>query len=474
MNNFKKNALRVIALVLAMATLSLSLCSCGKKISEIDVITTDHYSVTAGMLTYSLYDSYYYYVNYFGSEMMLLYFGIDTSVSLKKQFSDPATGKTWFDVFKTDALDGFCNSLALCEAAYRAGVTLNEIDHKFIQSELDEIETMGAKEGKTLAEYIEYIYTEGVTVDDVKKSLEIYRLANKMRYYDYNKTDVSESEINADLKKNGDKYLIRDFIVLELVLSNETEKNTVIKEYAEKLKNAANEEEFRKIAEEFIDSEYCVDSKKDDSDEKNDKTVISQTVQNDFDEEKITDADKWMFHADTKKGDTYMLEGKTSYAVYMAMNEAAMDTSETRNIYTMLFSEDIYGSDMKAKAEEIYNQWKNGGESIDSFKTLASTYTTDYASASKGGYYANVMKEDLVDELDKWLYAEERKEGDSALIKTGYGYHIIVYAGTGEPAWKVPIIETIKDTKVTAQMQGYTELYPPTVIQGNLKYVTGK
>lgn len=162
--------------------------------------------------------------------------------------------------------------------------------------------------------------------------------------------------------------------------------------------------------------------------------------------------------------------------VYMVLTEPAMDTSGTKNIYTMLFSPDVYGSDeeSKAKAEEIYAQWKAEGETIEKFKELASKYTTDYASTYIGGKYFNVMKGDLVTELDTWLHDDARKEGDHAIVKTAYGYHIVVYVGDGEPAWKVPIIESIKDDKTTAKMQSYTELYKVTIIQGNLKYVSGK
>ncbi len=460
---------RTLAVVLAVATLvmALSLSSCGKKISEIDVITSEHYTVSAGMLTYSLYDSYYYYVNYFGSELMKLYFGIDTSVSLKKQYSDETKKTTWFDVFKQDAIDGFCNALSLCEAAKKAGVTLNDVDNKYIESELDEIRKMAEQNKMSAAEYIEFIYTDGVTEADVKKSLEIYRLANKMRYKDYSDTTVSKTEIENAFNKNKEKHLWRDVIYFELVLSNDSEKNVVIKEYAAKLKNAKTEEEFKNLAAEFLASDVCVDKK---------KKVTSESFQNNVEEDSKTAADEWMFAEGTVKGSTYLHEGNASCVVYMATSEAALDESVTKNIYTILFTSDVYGSDeeMKAKAEAVYKEWEESGKDMAKFRELAAEYTTDTASVYAGGLYENVAEGDLVDKLNDWLFDETLEKGASAIIKTTFGYHIMVYAEEGEPAWKVPIIEEIKDGKTTDAVKYYAETYKVTIIEGNIKYVKGE
>ena len=150
MKNFKKQTVRLLALLLVTAMLLLSLVSC-KNISKVEVLRSENFSVSAAMLTYSLYDSYYYYLNYFGEEMMKLYFGIDSSISLQKQYSDEEKGITWFDVFKTEALDGFKNALALCEAAKAEGVDLEEYK-KTIMTEVNK--SMPAYSKVNVVEYM--------------------------------------------------------------------------------------------------------------------------------------------------------------------------------------------------------------------------------------------------------------------------------------------------------------------------------
>jgi len=468
MKNFKKQTVRVLALLLVTATLMLSLGSC-KNISKVDVVRSKNFTVSAAMLTYSLYDSYYYYLNYFGEDMMKLYFGIDTQKSLKEQYSDKEKGITWFDVFKTEALDGFCNALALCEAAVDDGVELNEIDHKYIQSEIDEIEKLAGEDGLTLKEYIKNIYGKGVKEEDIKKSLEIFRLANKMRYKDFNEATVTPDEIKAVVDKEGDTYLTRDFIYFELSLANDNEKTEKIKAHADRIKEAKTEEDFRALVEEFVKSDYCVNME-------SNRKVLTQNVQNNVPEDDKNALDRWSFASGTVVGSTYLEKGNSSYVVYMAVSEPAKDESITRNMYTIVFEPSVYGTmdECKAKAEEVYAIWKNGGEKIDDFKNLAVQYTTDYASVYSGGYYANVKKDDMVEELDTWFFKEDLEIGASAVIKTDHGYHIVIYVGDGEPAWKVPVIEGIKDDKTSTQVLNYIEKYDINVVEGNMKHVKAK
>jgi hypothetical protein len=398
--------------------------------------------------------------------MLQMYFGIDTSVSLKKQYSDAERTKTWFDVFKTEAIDGFCNALALCEAAVADGVALSEIDKKFIQSEIDEIENLAAKDGMTLKEYIKAIYGKGVTEDDIRKSLELFRLANKKRNKDYSEVKVTESDIKDVVEKEGDTYLGRDILYFELTFANENEKTEKIKAYAQTMKAATTEEEFRKLAEDFVKTDYCVNTD-------SNKKVKKESIKNTTKEDDKTDVDRWFFASGTSVGKTYLVEGNSSHTVYMAVGDAVMDETPTRNMYTIVLEPFGYGTldDCKAKAEEIYNKWKADGAKLEDFKALVRQYSTDDVSVFADGLYSNIKKGDMIDELDAWLFGKDTEVGAHTFMSTKYGCHIVYYSGDGEPAWKAPVIDQIKESKVSSVIYSYTEKYPVTQVEGNMKYV---
>ena len=468
MKNFKKQTVRVLALVLVAATLMISLASC-KDTSKVDVIRSEHFSVSAAMVTYSLYDTYNYYYSQFGADGLKAYFGIDATKSLATQYSDETKGVTWFDVFKTEAVNGFCTALAHCEAALAAGVELTEEDDKYIQNEIDNIEALAAKDKMTLKEYIKNTYGKNVKADDIKKSLEIFRLANKMRYKNYNDVTVTDNEIGELVTTDGDYYLQREVLVFELTLSNISEKTAKIKEFAEKMKEAKTVDEFKALAAEFITMDYCVNLSAQ-------KEVKTETVQNNVSEDDKDALTSWFFASGTTVGSTYLHKGTSSYVVYMAASEPAHDKTPTRNLYTIVFEPFAYGSidACKAKAEEVYSKWKADGATLEGFKSLAKQYSTDQVSVYSGGLYDNIMKDQMIEDLDKWLFDENLEVGSHTIMTADQGCHIVYYAGEGVETWKAPLIDQIKEEKVSNLSYTYTENYRVVTVDGNMKYVKAK
>jgi parvulin-like peptidyl-prolyl isomerase len=150
-----------------------------------------------------------------------------------------------------------------------------------------------------------------------------------------------------------------------------------------------------------------------------------------------------------------------------------MDETPTRNMYTIVLEPFGYGTldDCKAKAEEIYNKWKADGAKLEDFKALVRQYSTDDVSVFADGLYSNIKKGDMIDELDAWLFGKDTEVGAHTFMSTKYGCHIVYYSGDGEPAWKAPVIDQIKESKVSSVIYSYTEKYPVTQVEGNMKYV---
>lgn len=85
------------------------------------------------------------------------------------------------------------------------------------------------------------------------------------------------------------------------------------------------------------------------------------------------------------------------------------------------------------KAEKLLQEWKNGDATEDSFAELANTYSADSAS---GGLYTGITSESsFVEPFLNWCIDEERTAGDTGIVKSVYGYHIM-YFSEGEPQWK--------------------------------------
>lgn len=82
-------------------------------------------------------------------------------------------------------------------------------------------------------------------------------------------------------------------------------------------------------------------------------------------------------------------------------------------------------------ANDTYERWKlNPTE--DNFATVATDTTFDTGSAENGGLYEGVYPGQMVAEFDEWCFDTTRKPGDTEIIRTDYGYHIMYFVGEGD------------------------------------------
>lgn len=84
------------------------------------------------------------------------------------------------------------------------------------------------------------------------------------------------------------------------------------------------------------------------------------------------------------------------------------------------------------KAEAILNEWRSGEATEDSFAALADENSEDPGSNTNGGLYEAVYPGQMVDEFDAWCFDDARQPGDTGIVKTSYGYHIMYFVGHGE------------------------------------------
>lgn len=98
-----------------------------------------------------------------------------------------------------------------------------------------------------------------------------------------------------------------------------------------------------------------------------------------------------------------------------------------------VYSDDEWAACL-AKAEDILKQWKDGEATEDSFGALAMELTEDPGSQGTGGLYTYVYEGQMVPAFNDWCFDESRKYGDTDIVKTNYGYHIMFFV-YGEEGW---------------------------------------
>lgn len=101
---------------------------------------------------------------------------------------------------------------------------------------------------------------------------------------------------------------------------------------------------------------------------------------------------------------------------------------------TVTYSEEEWLA-AQEKARALLDQWKQGEATEDSFAALVQDNSADGGSSSNGGLYENVSKGQMVEQFDAWCFDSSRRPGDTDIVATKFGYHIMYFVGQGEPLW---------------------------------------
>ncbi len=111
----------------------------------------------------------------------------------------------------------------------------------------------------------------------------------------------------------------------------------------------------------------------------------------------------------------------------------------------------------REKAQEIYDLWLSGDMTEDSFAELAVEYSED-GSASDGGLLDTFGAGTMVEAFEDWCLNQTHVSGDTGLVQTEYGYHIIYYVD-GEEAWILYAKSGVLNEKAVELLAEYVDKY---------------
>lgn len=280
----------------------------------------------------------------------------------------------------------------------------------------------------------------------------------------------------------------------------ETESETMSAEESEAAAKAEEEAKAAAMAEAKAKADEMLSKIKDEASfEKvydkyaSDKTVDSLNTDKKKSSISPTDVANWLFEADRQAGDTTVIEDTSNNAYYVVyFKDRYLDHTKTVDVRQILISADTASTDTaetaetetaaagetetaetesaeaqeqakedakaaaKIKAEQILDDWKNGDATEDSFAELANTYSDDSGSNTNGGLYEAVKEGQMVTNFNDWCFDASRKAGDTGIVESDYGYHIIYFIGDDAEEWHVNIKDTITSNKLNDYMSNLT------------------
>ena len=89
----------------------------------------------------------------------------------------------------------------------------------------------------------------------------------------------------------------------------------------------------------------------------------------------------------------------------------------------------------------LEENFKSAGATEEVFSNLAKDNSTDPGSASNGGLYENVYPGQMVETFNDWCFDSARKPGDTGIVETQYGVHLLYFVGNSDITYRNFLIE---------------------------------
>ena len=396
-------------------------------------VTIDNESYTAADVSFYYGNAYQSFLNSYGSYASLV--GLNTNASLKSQSAWGSGEQTWDEYFKEEAVSTMRLVHAALKAAEEEGMTLDEDDQAELEEGIQQMKDAASSNGYSYKSYLTAVYGSLMTPAVYEARMADNLLADKYLSAHLDTISFTDDEIQAYYEENKNTYDIVDggYVSFYGAASSTTDEegNTVEpteeEDQAAKEEALANAEALLAAYEEGGDLEALAEEYGGSYTGGADLTYSSGTTGD------------WLFDESRTAGDAEVLSSDDSDYVYVAVfNSRQRDEALDYNVRHILvteanleLSEDEEATDemILAKAEEILDSW-DGTE--EGFASLAEEYSQDGGSNTNGGLYENVAKGRMVSAFEDWCYADGRKSGDTGIVESTYGQHIMYFVGYGD------------------------------------------
>ena len=440
----KSTLVKVIVALCVVLCAVLTVFELGVTYRMVKAIEVDgtEYSVAEynWLYTNNLYEIYNQYYQTYGEMTPYI---INPQGKLSEQVYNKETGETWADYVKDYTDKTFVEMTALYNEGKEAGYELDADYLEIIENEWDSMDEIATANGYTAKDYAEINYGRGVNEKVFKEMYERYYYAFTYAEKIADEIEVSEADIDARYEENAKEF---DTVSYNYYFVNG-------------------------IATEGEDTETAMADAKAEAEAilAGNETELNSVRYSTYAELGTTYAD-WLFDEARVSGDKDIFETSSGYYVieFVERNDIHYNTVDVRHI--LVTPEDTESASAWEEAlvlAETYDaEWKELGGSEENFAETAKKYSAD-GSAANGGLYENVFKGQMVTEFEDWCFDPARKAGDTEIIKTQFGYHIMYFSGVAEEYYDFIIGGTVRSERLNAYLDEITEGIEVVAKSGN-------
>lgn len=436
---------------------------------------------------YSYYGDYWYYM-----------LGFDTTLALNKQVKDTEKNTTWADYFVDQAVESAKSVYALYDDAVANNYKLSEEDQKNLDDSLASLSEYVKKNTDygSVAAYLRSIY--GPSASE-KSYTEYYTITSTASAYYEDHLDSIEYEVDDYRAYEAEKkhlYNSYSFVYYTINMSSylgeghkddngstfwtDDEKDAARVQVKADMQalvaagitdKASFDAAVQSLAINKYDSDgnLVADEKKATATESKDVSYDSMYLN--------TAAKEWVIKEERVPGDFDV------FPIYDSSSDDEEDESKKiiNGYYVVLFNEcdtnevhlanvrhilakfeggttdssgnttysDAEKQAAKTEAEKLLSQFKesvanetDAAKIEEAFAALANKESDDQSGqVTNGGIYEDIYPGQMVEPFENWCFDPDRKPGDTGLVETTYGWHVMFYTSTDEMTYRDSMIK---------------------------------
>lgn len=457
----------IIAIVLVVAIIAatafFSLLNSGSLNASLTAVTVDNHTVSPGLLNYFYSEARQQMMSEMGS-LYSMVFSSETPLSQQPFVNESYA--SWGDYVLDVAIKNATEMFRLCDDAEKNGFTLSEETRATIDDEIATVEAMVMYYGYGSADaYIASTFGAGSNLDNYREYLTLRLTAGEYVSSKLDSMQYSADEIDTYYTENKDDYYAVSYQQFSITPNMLDEGATAedceaaAKEMAEAVVDTAN---FNELAKGFVEE---------DSQKYYDSGAITYRREYTMAEADAECRD-WLFADERQPGDTTVIPYETeeeSGAHVLHFVEKSDLNYNVVNFHQIVIDTTSTNEEILAVAEEeaqaILDQYLEGEEQTEeAFLALINSQTE---KSTYTGTYENTPHGALENEYDQWLFSADRKPGDTAVVKSEMGYHVMYFSGTGDTYYNYSVTEDMREgdynewlSAITADAQVVTHNFP--------------
>lgn len=409
--------------------------------------------------------------NTYGSSMQfyLSLMGLDITQPLSAQSYTEDT--TWADYFVESAVEQAKSDYLLCKQAEAEGFTLSDETRSELDASISNLTLYASVYGYSDVDaYLRAMYGPGSNVESYSAYAEKNALATAYYNDHSDNLQIDDAAIRDYEADKFDEYSSFSYATYTINYSDyltggtEDENGTVT--YSDEEKDAARAA--AKAAADSLPTCSTVDALK--------AAVVDLTGNEDAADNcnVVTDAlystigsnyRQWLADSSRKDGDFTVMPIESTITnddgeevtivntynviLFLGRNDNNMPLANVRHILVKfpggttdsdgnVTYSDEEKAEALAEAEDILAEYLAGDATEESFAALATEKTDDTGSAATGGLYEDITPEQgvYVESFTNWATDPERKAGDTGIIESNFGYHVMYYVGDDELTYR--------------------------------------